>query len=270
MRLSDIPKPRIGRADAEPVKQLKRDAPKHIRALMERSIVFAELDLKDLKPNDVRLLGGGVNAVTYLIRRQNDYVVVKFDLYTMKAEAEALEAWWHQGAKVVQVKSTGTSPLSKESKGTRVRYIILEGVLGSANRPAEPAIDYVKKYLAETEKVGRFMGRQLALMHRATSRRTFGEFADMTDLKPYRTWNAFLMSYVKYHTKNLKSLGYSDARIKQLKRLIRATSFSRTGRYLHGDFSLRNAVIESRDPLKVRIIDPNPMVGNVLWDLAIV
>jgi fructosamine-3-kinase len=271
MKLTDIPKPKLKRSDSEALKTLKRDGPRHLRALINRSSVFAEVEIADLGAKDVQLLGGGVNAVTYLVRRHNDYVVVKFDLHTMKAEAEALEAWWQEGAKVVQVKSTGTSPLYKDGHTTqKVRYIILEGVLGSANRPAEPALDYVIKYPQEAERVGRAMGRQLALMHRATTKRSFGEFADMHDgTKSYRTWNAFLMGYVTHHSDSLRELGYSDNRIKAIKRQIRTTAFSRVGRYLHGDFSLRNALVESRDPLKIRIIDPNPLVGNILWDLSI-
>jgi fructosamine-3-kinase len=271
MRISDIPRPRITRQDPEPVKELKRDAPKHLKALLDRSIVFVEVDLETLKEGDIQLLSGGINAVAYLVRRHNDYVVVKFDLRTMHAEAEALEVWWRQGARVVQMKSAGTSPLLKDGEKSKVRYLILEGVLGSGNRPAELAIDFVRKYPGEAERVGRYMGRQLAVMHRAMAKRTFGEYADMHgEHKPYRSWNAYLNNYVDRYRNDLKDMGYSDARIKQLKRYIRNTTFARGRRYIHGDFSLRNALVESRDPLKIRIIDPNPLIGNIHWDLAIV
>lgn len=272
MKLSDIPKPSLSRQDSAEVRQLKADAPKHLRSLIERSIIFLDHNWDDFKSGDFELLSGGLNAVAYLVRKGTEYVVVKFDVSTMKAEAEALAVWWEAGAKVAAVRSSGTSPLSKlPDARQKVKYIILEGVTGAGNRPAELAMTYVQNHLDQAEAVGRYMGRQLALMHRPTTKRSFGEFSDMTgeNKKSYRSWNAYLLTHVKSKQEMLIQSGFSEQQIRKLRRCVSQLFFPKTGRYLHGDFSLRNALIESRDPLKVRIIDPNPLIGNIHWDLAI-
>jgi aminoglycoside phosphotransferase (APT) family kinase protein len=109
-------------------------------------------------------------------------------------------------------------------------------------------------------------------MHGATTKRTFGEFADMSgeNKKPYRLWNTYLAGYLRHFGGVLEDLGYSSARIKQLRRHLRATNFPKTGRYIHGDPSPRNILVSAQRPLEITFIDPNPIVGHPTWDIAII
>lgn len=252
------------------IKRLRRRAPRYFRELIEKSYIFINYrSLEPLKASDVKLLGGGFNAVTYLVRQQDDYVVVKFDYRGVKAEAEALEAWSNRAARVARVKSQG-SIASTRHYLKPVRYIIFEGVVCSKGQPAPLADNYLKKFPGRAKSIGAQLGHELALMHKATTKRTFGEFADMEgdNTRPYKTWNAFLIRYIKFHHDGLLSLGYSEAQLKRLRGRIKAVKFPRTGRYLHGDFGPRNAVIETARPLRLRVIDPNPLIGHPTWDIA--
>jgi fructosamine-3-kinase len=272
MTIEQIPTPPQDSSLPEHINRLRRNAPHYLQSLVEKSFVFITIrSLDQLKAHHIKLLSGGNNAVTWMIRKQDDYVVVKLDYRGIKAEAEALEAWKQRGASVVSVKSRGTIEQTKRLVRP-IRYIILEGIVTSLGQPAPLAIDYVKMYPSRTRSIGRAMGRELAIMHSAIAKRTFGEFADMdgANTQPFQTWNAYLLQFLKNKHQTLLDLGFSEKQLKTLRSLVKSTRFPRTGRYLHGDYSLRNTVVETARPLRVRMIDPNPLIGHPLWDLAIV
>jgi aminoglycoside phosphotransferase (APT) family kinase protein len=45
--------------------------------------------------------------------------------------------------------------------------------------------------------------------------------------------------------------------------------FPSRGTYLHGDYSLRNIMIVSSLRLRAVIFDPNPLIGDPSWDVAV-
>jgi fructosamine-3-kinase len=118
--------------------------------------------------------------------------------------------------------------------------------------------------------VSRLLGQELAKMHARTSYRTFGEYADLPHANaPFRSWNAYLEGYIDVHHDYLLTFNILEADVERLRHAVRSTRFSSRGRYIHGDFSLRNALVEKRRPLTVKIFDPNPTIGDASWDLAV-
>ncbi len=273
IRLIDIPRPVVRRTDSPQTKLLLRAAPRCLQYLLEHSIIFINRQgWPERSATTITLLSGGINAAAYLVQHRDWSVVVKFDYRSMRAEAEALAAWRQRGASVVSLLNTGEIPLKIGSRYP-VRYVILEGVMTPAGEPAPAAITYITEQPRLAPSFGEAVGRQLALMHSATTKRRFGEYADMegTNTKPYGTFNTYLAHYLEwYKALFIDELGYSAKRYQQLIRQVRRTRFPRTGRYIHGDPSPRNILMASQRPLSITIIDPNPIVGHPTWDLAII
>jgi fructosamine-3-kinase len=252
-------------------KRLRQRAPQYLQSIIEQTHAFPSLSsLDQLESDALTVITGGMLSANYLLRLPDEQaVVIKLLFEGAEAEAEALAFWHRSGANVVEVIRAGTVPKTKRTKHP-VKYLILEGVLDHDSRPAPTCQQYVTEHPSATLHVGRLLGRELAKMHTRTTYRTFGEYADLPNANaPFKSWNAYLEGYIDMHHDYLLTLNIVDADIDRLRHAIRSSRFSSHGRYIHGDFSLRNALIEKRRPLTVKIFDPNPTIGDASWDLAV-
>lgn len=255
---------------AHKTKRLRENAPKYIASVIANSSAFDGIKgLDDLKTKAVRPLAGGMMSANYLVEIPGRPAVVIKLLYDgADAEAEALHFWQTSGANVVTVLQHGIVPSTKRTKH-HIKYLIMEAVLDKDGQPAPTCDNYVVEHPTAIRRIGYLLGQELATMHARTSHRTFGDFADLPQAAPYKSWNAYLEGYIDMHYKYLLSIGIAAADLEKLRSVVMHTRFAAHGCYVHGDYSLRNSMIEKTRPLTIAIFDPNPVIGDPSWDLAV-
>lgn len=251
-------------------KLVRRRAPRYIKSIIEGSKALPEIDsIEELRPENFNALTGGNLSATYLVRSPGNQVVIKLRTSYIEAEAESLIAWKKRRVRTPKAISYGLVPVSRYEK-LKIKYLILEAIIDSNGRVAESAHDYLVVNPGKSRTIGRLLGAELNKMHSAIAQRSFGDFADSDGNKAaFRSWNSYIIGYIELHQGYLISIS-DEASVKAVKRFIKQHRFSSRPRYVHGDFSIRNALISSYDPMKLYIFDPNPIIGDPSWDIAVV
>ena len=251
-------------------KRMRQQAPKYIASVINDTKALPHIrSIDELRPEHIQPLAGGVDAATYLINHPKEQVIIKIGVGGVSAEAEAIEAWRKRHVRAPRMIATGVVPITK---GTRqpYYYLVQQALLDTSGRIIETCADYLVYAPHQARKVGRALGRQLNKIHSSVSNRFFGEFKDSPGSKAnYKTWNGYVYDALAKERSFLKeTVGISDEMIDGALRTIKNHSFIKKGRYLHGDFSIRNVAVKSRDPLKVSVFDPNPIIGDPTWDVS--
>ncbi len=273
MQVKDIPVVPTGSGAPEGLKELRQQAPEMLRILIEQIHAIEDIQtLDDLQPNDLKALAGGNMSVDYAIRVNRKWMVIKLRTSGAEAEAEALRAWKQAGANVVAVFNSGVLPQTEQTK-KQVKFLVLEAAMNGQNQIGKTVKEYIKEHSEAAQPIAEKMGEVLAAMHTAVAGNHYGEFADMWGSEegenaPH-TWNAYLMGYVDEHARHLRELGFTQLKIDNLKRKLQSMKFPEKGVYLHGDFSERNSILTRLQPYQVIVFDPNPLIGDPSWDLAI-
>lgn len=270
MKLAHIEKLPVKPQMPAVAKRVRRQAPRYIKSVIEHTRALPNIsNIEELRPEQLNALGGGVDAATYLVKSAEAQIIIKLSTHGIEAEAEALEHWQAKGVHVPEVMDWGIVPVTGHNV-QKVKYIVQQAMLDKHGRIAETCANFLIYQPEAARKIGRLLGKELKLMHSATAKRTFGEFADSTgNTAPYADWNSYLLGYLDVQMPNLKKLGVTNRQVRLLKQYILSRRFVKRGRYLHGDFSIRNAAIKSYEPLQVIIFDPNPIVGDPTWDIAV-
>ncbi len=273
MKQTEVPVPKSEQGVSDGLKGMRSKGPEFLRTLIEDLDGIQGLDsLQDLHPDDVVALGGGNMSVDYAVRVQDRWEVVKFRSGGARAEAEALRAWKRSGADVVEVFNSGVLPQTRHDD-KEVKFLVLEAAMDEQNQLAQTGKQYLKRNPSAAHAIAVQMGQALAAMHQAKADHPYGEFADMWGSEegkpPMLTWNDYLLGYVDEHHDDLTNWGFTPLKLENLKRTLAALEFPDQGVYLHGDFSSRNAMIVKADPFRIKVLDPNPLVGHPSWDLAV-
>lgn len=270
MKTSDIDTLPIKPVMPPETKRIRKLAPKYITSIIENTRALPSVSsIEELRPEQIDTLGGGVDGATYLVRSPQTQVVIKLSNHGVEAEAEALLAWRAQHAHVPKLLDCGIVPATANQK-IKVKYLIQEAILDKNKRVAETCADYLVHTPGDARAIGRLLGKELALMHQAIASRSFGEYADgQGNTAPHKTWNAYMLGYFEAQKDYLTHLDVTSAQFHAVQKYIEATNFIGKGRYLHGDFSIRNATIRSYNPLRISLFDPNPLIGDPSWDIAI-
>jgi fructosamine-3-kinase len=214
----------------------------------------------------VTSLGGGVDAVTYLVKCPDMDVVVKLNSTGLEAEASALRAWQPYTTRVPKVLGLGTVPSGRDRP---VKYLILAALKNDEGQIVETGTDFLARSPASARDLGRAVGAELHRMHRAVDRRGFGNFADSPGSeRTYRSWSAYLEDFFGHHVDFVRQLGVGEAQMQAVRAFISACPAVAQGRYLHGDVTIRNVAVHSYRPITVGLFDPNPLVGDPSWDIA--
>ncbi|HEU4677642.1 MAG TPA: phosphotransferase [Candidatus Paceibacterota bacterium] len=270
MKLRDIPKMEVQRHMSPEIQYMQSHAHLYVDRIIKNTRSFPQISsIDDLPPGAIRTLRGGRMSALYSVAIENELIVIKMRRDGIEAECEALEAWRRVKVPVPTVLKMGTLADTKTMTG--VKYLLLDFVLDRSGDPAPTGADYLERHPSAAHRVGRLLGRTLARMHRAKTDRTFGEYADMghSNRSPYRSWNKYLLGYLDAYRPYLVSLGLTRKLVKRLETTIRDAEFGTVGTYVHGDYSLRNVMIDSRKPLRAVVFDPNPVIGDPSWDIAI-
>lgn len=243
---------------------------RHISYILKKAHILPDFDtIQNLRPEQMTVLGGGNNAAVYLIRSPEKQVIIKLDEQGVEAEAEAIAQWRKRGARVPDVLAAGTFPESL-IKRKNLKYVIQKALLTKHGILAETCANYLAHSPDRARVIGRLMGAELTKIHRAVSDRSFGDYGDSdANTAAFKTWSAYLLSYLEHQKDYLKKLGVSDEDLAAVADYIQNCTFVTRGRYLHGDFSIRNAAIKSFEPLKISLFDPNPLIGDPTWDIAV-
>lgn len=211
-------------------------------------------------------LGGGADALTYLVRSPGRAVVVKLNDEGLEAEARALRAWKAFTTGVPDVLDVGTVP----STGDRpVKYLVLSALANDEGDLVETAAEYLDRSRAGAHDVGRALGAELGNLHQARCRTGFGNFADSPGAaRTYGSWAAYLEEFFMHHAEYVRGLGIREPQIEKACAFMHASRHVDEARYLHGDVSLRNIAMCSYDPIRISLFDPNPLSGDPSWDIA--
>lgn len=242
---------------------------RYIASVLDKTDTLPGIEsIKNLRPEQLNILAGGVDAATFLVSSKEGQVIIKLSDHDIEAEAEALLAWRQKHARVPELLAYGYVPASKGK--TDLKYLIEKALVTPYGRLVETCANYLVYKPESSRVVGRLLGIELTKMHRAIAPRSFGAYRDSSgNTAAYQSWNAYMLGYLKMHADYLRKLGCSDGQIQRLQQFIQGCTFVSRGRYLHGDFSIRNAAIKSFNPLKVSVFDPNPLVGDPSWDIAV-
>lgn len=251
-------------------KRMRQQAPKYIASVINDTKALPHIrSIDELRPEHIQPLAGGVDAATYLINHPHEQVIIKIGVGGVAAEAEAIEAWRKRHVRVPRMIATGVVPITKGKK-QQFYYLVQQALIDASGRIIETCADYLVYAPKQARKVGRALGSELNKLHSAVSDRFFGEFKDTERSKAnYKTWNGYVFDAIKKERSFLNDIvGLSDEVVDGVLRTIKQHAFIKKGRYLHGDFSIRNVAVKSRDPLKVSIFDPNPIIGDPSWDVS--
>ncbi len=273
MKREEIPVPKSEQGVSNSLKGMRGKGPAFLQMLVEDLDGIEGLNsLEDLQQENVVALAGGNMSVDYAVQVQDRWVVVKFRSGGARAEAEALRAWKQAGADVVEVFNSGVLPETKHGD-KEVKFLVLEAAVDEHDRLANTGKAYIRRHPEATLDIAVQMGRALAAMHRAKANHPYGEYADMWGSEegkpPMLTWNDYLLGYVDEHHDDLIGWGFTPLKLENLKRALAALEFPDQGIYLHGDFSARNAMIVKTAPYRIKVLDPNPLIGHPSWDLAV-
>lgn len=271
MNISDVTKLPVAPHMPANVKQLRENAPRYLKSILERTYAIKEVkSLKELGQGALTPLGGGMLSAAYWLQIDGESRVIKLRYRGIDAEAKSLEAWRKKGADVVAVIAKGIVPETRQTDD-KVKYLVLEGVTDKKGEVAPTCFEYVESHPEAIKKIGEILGNELFKIHSAKTTRSFGEFADMwgKNKAPLKTWNSYLQSFIIMHYDYLLTLGLTESKLKRLLQQVKEKKFPRRGTFVHGDYSLRNAMLTSKNPLEVKIFDPNPLIGDPSWDLAI-
>jgi fructosamine-3-kinase len=235
--------------------------------VLEESGEFPDLPgTKQMGPDQVVPLGGGVDAATYLVRCPQRDVVVKLNSDGLEAEARALRAWRPYTERVPEVVGLGTVPPIGESS---IKYLILAAVKNDKGDVVETAADFLDRSPQSARELGRALGTELYRMHQAVDHEGFGNFADSPGSeRTYSNWNAYLEDFLALHADFLRQLSIDEDRIQAARAFIGGCPYVTEGRFLHGDVSIRNVGVHTYRPLAVGLFDPNPLSGDPSWDIA--
>ena len=252
-------------SDSQP--ELRQEAEAHLRWLLEESGEFPDLPgLDQMEPDQVDSMGGGVDAATYLVKRPDGDVVVKFNSEGLEAEARALRAWKPYTERVPEVLGIGTVPSSGDPP---IKYLILAALKNDDGDVIETADDLLERSPASARELGQAIGAELRCLHQAVNHTGFGNFGDSPGSeRTYDTWSAYLEDFYALHADFVQQLGIDHDQIEAARAFIRACPFVSEGRFLHGDVTIRNVGVYSYRPITVGLFDPNPLIGDPSWDIA--
>lgn len=269
MTTAQIAQPPITTDMPAAAQRLRKHAPEYIARILDSPEILPGVHADELRPEQIKVMGGGVDAAAYLVTTPSVRVIVKISNKSLDPEAEALQAWRIRHVRVPNVLASGMVPGTANSREP-MWYLAQQALVNEAGRVVETAAEFLVRKPAKAHAIGELMGHELAKLHQAQAERSYGEYGSGSGgAKPYASWNAYCNGFIDVQTDHLCALGVSDQQIAHIKNYIESCAFARPGRYIHGDFSIRNAAVKSYDPLKIVLFDPNPMVGDPSWDLAV-
>lgn len=251
-------------------RRMRLQAPRYLQSVInDTKILTSVRSLEALRPEHIKPLSGGVDAATYLLNHPEEQVIIKFGLEGVKAEAEAIGVWQAHHVRVPKIIGTGIVPITKGKK-QQLYYLVQRALVDETGRLIETADAYLVYAPKKARKVGIALGKELHNIHSSVSDRFFGEFSDRPGSKSnYKSWNGYVVDAIKKERAYLTDVvGIADDTLRQVIEVFQIHQFIKIGRYLHGDFSIRNVGIKSRSPLKVSIFDPNPLIGDPSWDVS--
>lgn len=261
METNQIPTHKVDSPMLPEVRGLRTKAPGYLVSLIENGV------LGNIESASV--LEGGEVSACYFLKTDDGPRVVKLRHKGIEAEVEALKAWQAQGVHIPEVKAVGVVPMTLAEKDP-VKYLVLRGIVGRDGLPALTGDKYLTLHPDMADEVGKSMGIELGKMHQAKSDGLFGGFSDMWGKDQAAvTLAEHFTNKIHYYSSFLLELGIPNDQIELVVKNIKSISFPVRGTYVHGDFGMHSVLIEDDDPSKVSVFDPNPIIGDPYWDIAL-
>lgn len=269
MKISEISKLPVDRSTPPAKRRMRLQAPKYIASVInDTKALYPLKSIDELRPEHLQPLSGGRDAVTYLVNIPKRQVIIKIGVDGVAAETEAIEAWKRRHVRVPKVLQKGMVPVTRHD-AQPLYYLVQHAMLDSSGRIIETCAAYLVYTPQKARQIGRALGVELNKMHSCVSNRFFGEFKDSGGSgSSYKTWNGYVVDAINKQRNYLTNLGVDNEDIQNAIETIKRHHYVKKGRYLHGDFSIRNVAVKSRRPLKISVFDPNPLIGDPSWDVA--
>ncbi len=258
----NLPSHETGLTVRSEVRKLRKNAPGYFLSLIENGVLENITSIRDI-PSQSMVALGGLASACYFYENNGKAEVVKFGTLSTEAEEMALKAWKAQGASVPDVKSSGYVPGVED----RTKYIVLEGITTSEGERAPIGEDFIARFPDKTEQLGRIMGVELAHMHRAETALPFGAFAD-TKGSTASTAAEYYGAEIRSGQGALKASGMTDAQLDDLYNNVQMIHFPEKGVFVHGDYGPHNVLVNSSEPLSIKVFDPAPRIADGYWDIA--
>lgn len=225
--------------------------------------------------NERRALGataldGGVMSACLLVDDGSQPVVAKFSAYGTPSEGKTLQLWGQHDVKVPRVYDYGIVP-STENSDIPVAYTIMQAVTRrSSNELAPNVLSIVEGNRHLAHAAGNLIGIELAKMHTIqATEATVGSYNIIGEFNnPTSSWNAYLLEELRRGADGLNELGYSQAEIDKIRGALDSLPYDSELTYVHNDPAMSNLLAFDTDPLDIRIIDPNVIVGDRHLDFA--
>ena len=248
--------------------ELRQQAPDNLISLIEEGKLENISHIEDLMPGQVSILAGGEMSACYFIENNAVPLVVKFRHTSVEAEAETLQKWHEAGARVPEVKEYGIVPRTATA-GNPTKYLILEAIVDEEGRPAPVAYKYLVKHPEALGAIGDLIGKELAVMHQVKGGQKFGGFSDTWGARrQFEKFSSYVADKLNYYSAFFNEMGFSEKDLQNLIAKVNMIDFPTESSYVHSDMGMHNVLVESSDPLSIRIFDPNPLLCDPYWDIA--
>lgn len=263
----EIPRHKVEMFHSPESQIIRAHTPQLLNTLVDQGVLGNIESVADIKPGSVTALEGGLSSACYFLENNGKPVAIKFRTWGVDSEAETLRIWREVGVNVTQINSSGDVPLNIGTKNP-VRYLILEGIVDESGNPAPTGGKFLSNHPDLLQVIGAEMGHQLFLLHQAKAEHPFGSFGDGSARPQFETWSQHLSEIVETNKKYLLDIGVGQRSIDDVLQKYQQIHFPIQGSYLHNDFNLDNILVENINPLKIRVFDPDSLIGDPYWDLA--
>lgn len=247
------------------IQYIRKKGPALLASIINDTKIFSPLKLDNFQPEYIHALNEGVDSATYLVITDGQQYIVKFGFKGLAMEVETIRNWRIHNVSVPKIIKFGTVPATINDNKP-IEFLVQAALVDSDGRLVETCANLLARDPAKARQVGQQMGVQLSLIHSSVSRHKFGEL--LTRSKKYTTWNEYLIDCIKKESNYLDSIGIDKKLQAKIIDHARSHDFVKRGRYLHGDFSIRNIAVKNYQPLKLAVFDPNPIIGDPVWDLS--
>ena len=126
---------------------------------------------------------------------------------------------------------------------------------------------FLEDHPNKVKELARKMAEEMVAIHRITSDLPFGGFEDIPDSNADNVTEYFA-GKIDDAADLLGSIGVTPDEIVTLKEKFKTIEFPEKGVMVHGDFLPVNVLVQSDNPLTIKIIDPMPSINDPYWDIA--
>jgi aminoglycoside phosphotransferase (APT) family kinase protein len=263
MRSEKIPAHEVDLKIPEPTRSLRLKVGDYFADLVTKNSIPGASTIDDI---DRMTAIGGLDSAGYLFDSGGVPSMIKFGYFPAETDAKILTMFGQNGVAAPRVIGYGTVPETAKADEP-VQYIILEGI-ELDGKPAPTSSDYIKLHPDRARELGLKMAKQLLAIHHIPSDQLPADATDVLGEGKPATIAEYFASQIDKGSNVLHGIGMTGDDIAALKATFERINFPTELAIIHGGFHLYNILVESEDPLAIRVIDPTPFLNDPYADIA--